>query len=228
MFEKKVLLFIVEGTSDKISFQSILENFFEKFYVKVAVMYCDITIKDFPVPAEMKKIMSDRLNEFCKREKIHFPDDIIKIIHLIDTDGAFIQDNCIQSKNNGDIEYTINSIITKNPEFIKKRNKTKCAIVNKLATMGTLNSVEYKVYYFSRNLEHVLHNRSGSISKEEKTELSEKFDDTYADDLEGFLEFIKDPNFSVQGTYKETWNFIKQSTNSLNRYSNFHLLFVKD
>lgn len=225
MNERKVLLFIVEGTSDKVSFQSVLENFFEQFNVKVAVMYCDITIKDSPTPAEIKSIMSNKIDEFCSIEKIHFPEDVAKIIHLVDTDGAFIPDVNIHLKISGEIEYTNNSILTVNPESIKRRNKTKSSIVNKLATMGNLNSVEYKVYYFSRNLEHVLHNNSSSLTKEDKTRLSENFDDTYAENLNGFLDFIKDKIFAVPGDYKQTWDFIKQGVNSLNRYSNFYLLF---
>lgn len=85
--------------------------------------------------------------------------------------------------------------------------------------------INYTVYFLSRTLEHVLHNRIENLTDQDKTELSEAFDDSYADNLEGFLAFIADEVFAVKGDYKQTWDFIKQDTNSLKRYSNLHLLF---
>lgn len=85
--------------------------------------------------------------------------------------------------------------------------------------------INYTVYFLSRTLEHVLHNRIENLTDQDKTELSEAFDDSYADNLEGFLAFIADKVFAVKGDYKQTWDFIKQDTNSLKRYSNLHLLF---
>lgn len=223
MNEKKVLLFIVEGISDEVSFQSILENFFEKSKVKVAVMHGDITTKC--KPSEIKSKISYRLTEFCSIYKIHFPEDVIKIIHLVDTDGAYVSDDCIQSKNCKEVEYTEEAIFTSKPEDIKERNSTKSVILNTLSTIKKLNHTSYEIYYFSRNLEHVLHNKSENLTDEDKKKLSEDFDDEYADNLESFLRFIKESDFAVKGDYKESWNFIKQDTNSLKRYSNFHLFF---
>ena len=52
---------------------------------------------------------------------------------------------------------------------------------------------------------------------------AEEFENQYAKDLTGFVSFIKDPVFAVSGNYIESWAFIKLDTNSLKRYSNFHL-----
>ena len=41
-------------------------------------------------------------------------------------------------------------------------------------------------------------------------------------------EFICDKEFAVEGSYVETWNFIKQDTHSLKRYTNFQLFFDED
>ena len=85
--------------------------------------------------------------------------------------------------------------------------------------------INYTVYFLSRTLEHVLHNRIENLTDQDKTELPEAFDDSYADNLEGFLAFIADEVFAVKCDYKQTRDFIKQDTNSLKRYSNLHLLF---
>ena len=74
-------------------------------------------------------------------------------------------------------------------------------------------------------MEHVLHNISKNLSNEQKKDLSESFDLKYEDKLEEFISFINDSEFAVGGDYKQTWDFIKQGINSLNRYSNIHLLF---
>ena len=42
---------------------------------------------------------------------------------------------------------------------------------------------------------------------------------------EEFLEFINSKSLKVEGNYKETWHFIKQELNSVNRYSNLWLVF---
>lgn len=223
--ERKVLLFIVEGTSDKVSFQGILENFFNRFAIKIAVMYCDITAENLPNPGEIKEILAGRLKDFCSREKLFVSDDIQKIVHLIDTDGAFIPDLHIKNKQSKGIEYTDSEILTTNPEYIKKRNSCKSSVVSRLCSMEKLCGIEYKLFYFSRNLEHVLHNNPSNLTDREKAELSEAFDDKYADDIQGFLKFIKSTEFAVQGDYKFSWDFIRQGLNSLERHSNFHLLF---
>lgn len=236
--EKNVILFIVEGTSDKVSFQSVLENYFDDLSVKVEVMYGDITLMDNVNPGYIKGKLSDKIQEFCQCERIKFitasknkdkknNSDIKRIVHLIDTDGVFISNDLIKQASVSHIEYTENEIFAHNKEKIENRNFDKRAVLNKLCCMNTLNDIPYEVYFFSRNLEHVLHNRSDDVSDWEKQELSEKFDDLYADDLDGFLKFIKDRTFAVPGEYKDTWNFIKQDDNSLKRYCNFHLLFSK-
>ena len=105
------------------------------------------------------------------------------------------------------------------------RNKQKSLVLKTLSSAQQLSKIPYTIYFLSRTLEHVLHNKIENLSNQEKTELSEKFDNLYADDLEGFLRFIKDEAFAVKGDYKQTWEFIKQDTNSLKRYCNLHLLF---
>ena len=40
------------------------------------------------------------------------------------------------------------------------------------------------------------------------------------------MELICDPSVAVPGTYKETWEYIEEGNNSLNRHSNLHLIFI--
>jgi len=225
--EKKVLLFIVEGESDEVSFESVLDSFFENFDVHVAVMHCDITVHDFPIPAEINSILYDQVKFFCQTEKLHLG-DILRIIHLVDTDGTFVPDSCIQPQASGlPLTYDAETIHAPNPSGIRNRNDTKAAVLRKLCSMQKLASIEYKVYFLSRTLEHVLHDRIENLTDKEKESLSNQFEDRYADDIPGFITFITDRSFAVRGDYRQSWDFITQGTNSLKRYSNVHLLFEK-
>lgn len=142
--KKKVLLFLVEGISDEISFEGLWESFFENNEVRVYVLRCDITTQDFSSPATILSKLKQPIDRFLNSTKLK-KDDIQKIVHLIDTDGAFVPESCVEQK--------------------------------------------------------------------------------YAGRLSDFLAFISSSEFAVKMDYKDSWNFIMESTNSLHRHSNIHLLF---
>lgn len=62
----------------------------------------------------------------------------------------------------------------------------------------------YEIYYFSRNMEHVLHDRAENLTDDEKEDLAFDIADQYTDQLEKFLEYLHDDGFYVCGTYKDT------------------------
>lgn len=78
----------------------------------------------------------------------------------------------------------------------------------------------YSMYYFSLNLEHILHGRT-NLSDWEKIRCAEEFDLKYGDDPDGFTLFMKESSFSVCDDYRRSWAFIKTELHSLERYSNF-------
>jgi len=83
------------------------------------------------------------------------------------------------------------------------------------------------MYYFSCNLEHVLHDEQ-NLDDNLKSRYSYDFEDKYYGRELEFKSFIQDSIFSVKGDYNETWNFIKSDNNSLNRFSNFGLFFERN
>ena len=223
--EKKVLLVLVEGESDEISFEGVLKDFFNGCDVRVHVMRCDITIKDFPFPSEILKKLKERIDDFISISKL-LKSDIKRIVHLADTDGAFIPDSCVVSTAQDKVSYSEDTILAPNTDAIKRRNAIKSAVLSKLCgTNSVYGGIPYQVFFLSRNLEHVLHNRIENLSNSEKAGLSDAFDRQFEGKLDKFLTFISDPTFAVPGSYKETWGFIQQGTNSLHRHSNIHLLF---
>lgn len=89
-----------------------------------------------------------------------------------------------------------------------------------------LKTIPYSVYYFSSNMDHVLHDNA-NLPKEEKDELADAFDEEYADKPKEFIRLMSESSFAVKGTYEETWNFIRFDNNSIKRYSNFGVYLLR-
>ena len=88
--------------------------------------------------------------------------------------------------------------------------------------------VPYGLYYLSRNMEHVLFDDMRNLSDEQKMDYADSFADRYGEDPIGFVAFMSKSAFAVSGSYRETWLFIKEGTNSLHRWSNLHLALPAD
>ena len=84
-----------------------------------------------------------------------------------------------------------------------------------------------KSIFFSRNLEHVLHDISEDLDDDAKEDLAYEIAMRYKDQPEEFLEFLYDDAFHVPGNYGETWEFIMDDGKSLGRYSNMAVFFER-
>ena len=67
-----------------------------------------------------------------------------------------------------------------------------------------------------------------NCSDDEKENLSYGFAKQYRDNVEGFLDFISNSDFSICDEYLSSWEFISKEKHSLERYTNFGLCFKKD
>lgn len=222
---KKVILFIVEGITDKTALGTVLDAILSNEKIHFAITEGDITTKDDVNASNVIR----RINEIVKftQERYHFKaSDLLEVVHLIDTDGAFIPDTAVI--NNAEathIQYTLQNIQTDDVEKIVERNQKKLGLVKLFRSKTEINKKPYKMFYFSRNQEHVLHKEARELTTSEKNTLADQFDDLYGDAPEAFLEFIKSKDFTVPGDYAATWSFIENGTHSLERWSNFHLYF---
>ena len=124
-----------------------------------------------------------------------------------------------------DIQYYEDHIGTKNVMATINRNKRKGSILYKLRKTGKINTIPYRIYFNSCNLEHVLYGELRDFSDEEKQILSDDFADRYEGKADEFIKFILDPAIAVPGTYQKTWDYIEKGRNSLTRHSNMHLIF---
>ena len=141
----------------------------------------------------------------------------------------FIASNiCSSSWYNKEIKYLEDKILTSDREAIIKRNEQKTRVVCRLIGAAKVGAFDYSIYYFSRNLEHVFHDISDDLTDDEKVEYADEVAEKYGTSPEDFLDFIRADDIAVFGSYKETWDYIMQNTNSLKRNSNFHIIFEEE
>lgn len=226
MSEKKVVAVIVEGPSEEAALGSIMKEHFSDEEVQFVVVHGDITTADYTSVDNIISKIND-LIDIIKRRYGYDVGDFLRIIHIVDTDGVFTKDKIFYA-NVDSVMYYTDRIETRNVEYIKGRNERKAEILFKLYTSGKVNGINYKIYFNSCNLEHVLFNQLKNFTDMEKEEMSDDFAEMYEGKLDEFIDFISDKSIAVEGNYRKTWKFIEKGTNSLNRFSNMHLIFEKN
>lgn len=224
MSEKRVVAFIVEGSSDEAALGTIMKEYFSNNEVQFVVVHGDITLKDYVSTDNILKKINEKI-EGVKSRYRYSQNDFIKIIHIIDVDGVYISEADIIEADVEEIQYYEDHIDAKSISTIVERNKRKGDILYKLRKTGKVNGISYRIYFNSCNLEHVLYGELKDYSDDEKQRLSDDFADRYDGKVGEFIEFISASNVAVQGTYQKTWDFIEMDKNSLNRYTNMHLIF---
>ena len=222
---KKIILFIVEGITDEMSLSLILSKLVQNDSIQFHVINQDITADFNSNYQNIIRKIDGQVKKFLEQNNGLKKTDIKEIIHLVDTDGAFIKADFVKEDINQEKTlYTNNSIITNKRDLILERNERKSGILNKLFQTRHIGRIIYNVYFFSCNLEHVLHDCQNTVC-EKKLAYSYNFVDKYVGRESCFIEFLSNNDFTTPGDYRETWEFIKEDFNSLNRYCNFHLYF---
>jgi len=221
---KKIVFVIVEGPSDEEALGVILTRIFNSNAVYVHIMRCDITTRNGNMPSNIITKVCDEIKQYAKDNhfnKIHFQE----IIHLVDTDGAYIPEELVIEDNTLlDHVYTPENIRTPNKQGITQRNIQKSANLNKLYLVNKIWGLPYHIYYMSCNLDHVLYNKINSTNVEKESD-SFNFAKQYRDDVQGFLSYICKSDFSIMTDYKQSWEHIKTDSNSLKRHTNLGLCF---
>lgn len=76
----------------------------------------------------------------------------------------------------------------------------------------------------SCNLDHVLYNLQNAGDKE-KEDYALEFSEKYIDNIDDFISFLCNSDFSCCDSYEDSWKFIKGGKHSLERYSNLGRCF---
>ena len=242
MAEKKVVLVVVEGQSDKAAFGTIFEEYFENDQVQFYVVKGDITTQDYIEIDQIVKKINDILVMLKSRYGYSFDvdstdsedaatSDYLRIIHITDTDGVFVPETLVQEsevcKEDKKVLYFADHIESYSWQSTVERNRRKSQVLIKLSKVNRIHGIPYKIYYNSCNLEHVLFDILDQLTGEEKMELSDAFAEKYEGNVDEFIRFISNPDIAVQGNFQQTWKYIYRSNtaNSLQRHTNMHLIF---
>ncbi len=221
MARKKIVLFIVEGINDKICLERVLSKIIDSNEVRFQITDGDITTRngmdEYKICREIGKIVKTFKDMYHLK-----PDHFMEVVHIIDTDGAFIDDGAVIYADTEEPQYFDDGIKTKNVAGIISRNQRKSAIIERMLEIKNLMSktIPYSVYYFSSNMDHVFHGNA-NMSRFMKSDYADQFDDRYGDDPAGFMELMCNSTFTVEGTYWESWEYIKKGNHSVCRHSNF-------
>ena len=216
---KKVVLVIVEGASDDTALGVALNQIYDRNSVHIHIMHGDITTKKGVNPKNIISKIGDEVRGYARSQ--HYKASNFKqIIHIVDTDAAYIPDSSIiEDATLEETVYETDGIHTANVEAIKERNNVKRENLYRLRTQNQVWNVPYKVYYMSCNLDHVLHNKRNSTDLEKEND-AYAFAKKYKGDRDGFVKFISESSFSIIGDFKESWKFIETGMHSIERYTN--------
>jgi hypothetical protein len=219
---KQVILIIVEGPSDDTALGAIFNRIYDSNTVYVHIMHGDITTRINNRPDNIVAKIGNEVREYAKQYSLTSK-DFSEIIHIIDTDGAYIPDSCIiENINISETIYSEHSITAKNKNNIINRNLQKRQNLNRLSTCNIVWNIPYRIFYMSCNLDHALYG-SLNLSDEEKETYAYQFALRYRDNIPEFRNFISNSDFSVMLPYRESWNFIKLDCESLIRHTNLGL-----
>jgi hypothetical protein len=228
MAKKKVVVFIVEGVSDERALAAIRKYVSYKYTIYIHVTHGDLFTRP-GVRKSVKVRVSDQVRKIMNETKYR-KQEILAIIQLTDTDGAFVddQDVMVNESVGKNPVYRESGIVVANSgirQYIQKRNKMKASELRLMCSADEIMSgIYYFLYYFSCNLDHVIHN-DRNMTIEEKINRSRKFERECSSHPELFHRFFEDDTFAVQGSLDDSWTFIEHGTHSVQRYSNFHLIF---
>ncbi len=227
MAHKKIVFVIVEGPSDQSALSLVLSRLFDQQTVHVHIMHRDITTEYGVHASNIVNEIADEVKQFASSS--HFKNSHFhSIIHLVDTDGAFIPDSAVvedpEAKN---LVYSTTEIRTENKVGIEQRNQQKRDNLNRLLATKKIWSIPYSVYYMSCNLDHALYNKLNSNDEEKEID-AHAFAKQYKDNPSGFLAYISESDFAVMDGYKESWSFIKEDLHSLERHTNLGLCFATE
>ena len=224
MPRKKIVFVIVEGPSDDEAIGLLLSKIFDDAQVFVHITWGDVTTQKDSTPANILVKIGNMINSYASSN--HFSKKLFReVIHIVDTDGAYIPDNAVNYDCSAEHpRYSLTTIQTVNPKAIIQRNNIKNQCLDKMASAKTVCGISYHVYYMSCNLDHVLYDLMNP-SDEEKESNSIRFARKYENNTQDFIQYISNSEFSVKGSYPQTWEYIRKELHSLERHTNLGICF---
>jgi len=220
---KSLVIVIAEGSEQDALYPN-LKKIGKKLKIHFEIMGTDVFTAKENVNKSPKAIVGDIIKEItCKPE--FNKRDIKLVVQLTDTDGVYIADDkiVIKESQKEKTKYTFENIqvnCLNQHRMITNRNIKKRVALNTLSrTEKVAKTVNYKILYFSRNLDHIISDNPDTL-KSEKSREADAFSNSFATPHD-FENFFTTSEFTVDGTYDATWDFIKGGKNSLKKIQQF-------
>ena len=235
-----IILFLLEGGSEVKALMNQFEKLYDRMQNKAEIYHSlmrdsqqnggDITSKYGISPKNIKNFINKLFVEPFLENNGFKPNDINEIIHIVDIDGVFIpNDAIVKDLNAKKTIYKNNNILTQNVDLIIERNEHKRDNLNILCSSQEINikhkKVKYSIYYFCSNLDHFLY-KNANLTASSKLQMAQKFCNAY-NDTEKFISFFQTDLDNSEEDYEESWNWLKEGLNSLQRHTNLNLLIDK-
>ncbi len=252
--KKKYILFLVEGYTDIEVLAEPISSIYEMVSPPdqpVEVKFCpfnqnnqsggDITSSNGVSPDNIEGLIGKLfVDPFLEKNPFIYPKEIGEIIHIVDIDGAFIDPQKVVEKESSAGERVIYSesvIQAEDVEAIRARNERKSSNIRKLIGMDEIvirpkngrntKTVKYSVYYFSCNMDHVVHKKL-NLSPQEKVSLADDFSVACSYSIDTFKDAICENEAACKGmSYQESWDLIMKGEESLKRHTNLNILIEK-
>lgn len=174
---KRVIIVIVEGISDQVSFENYLNAIAKNKNVFFCVYKGDLLTDYKQDDKSVNDIIKSLVNQCISIENFSI-DDVDLVIQLIDTDGAFANNVVLYDPlTNSDysVMYFEDKILTRNVlKFSKtqayKKERINDCLALKNIEMNLEKKIPYEIYYMSCNLECALYGKYNTLD-EEKVDL---------------------------------------------------------
>ena len=96
MTEKSAVIVVVEGFSDMASVGTLLKEYFSSSETQFVITKGDITSKDGVTPANVITKLKAEFDKVRIRYGYRWK-DLVRIIHIADTDGTFTKDSIVEA-----------------------------------------------------------------------------------------------------------------------------------
>ena len=226
MKTKKVILFIVEGMSDKTVLSGLLPKIFGDYVFRFKIIHGDLltqsSISRNEILVHVNKQLSYAMSEYKYR-----PEDIKEVVHLVDLDAVYIDPaNIIERASISRVYYTNDKMYVKDYGQIIKRNQQKTSNLSRLIEASYLKrgsvKIPYSLYYMSINLDHVIADNPNLNNNYDKARVSYEFVEKYRRHEGDFIAFTKDNLLKGQDDYVTSWRRITQSEVALMKTTNIY------
>lgn len=223
--EKKTIIFIVEGPSDKNALESIFKRIYKRNKeIDFGFTNGDITSDPKVTLANVEDRIYQAAQDVIKDKKLK-NSDVIQIVQIFDMDGAYIPDTAIVNGSTYALEYSTTNISCTYPQRAKDRNEKKREILNYLLNLTRIKTFPYEKYFMSCNLDHALYNEI-NLDERLKLEYADEFYEKFIDKEYLFPAFLEsDVVNGVPDNMGASWRYIKEGLRSLERHTNLHIYF---